>query len=98
MGPGGAQSCSFVMKTNIASVGNKELEPHVQCAGGDVPVVVLGFGRTLEVKVNYFCCAPVCAAGWMEVSGSGFENASCVLKCKSGIFFCVLHFLFSLSN
>lgn len=35
LGPGGAQSCSFVMKTNIARVGSKELEPHVQ--------VVLGF-------------------------------------------------------
>lgn len=51
LGPGGAQSCSFVMKTNIARVGSKELEPHVQ--------VVLGFGRTSEVEMNYFYCAPM---------------------------------------
>ena len=59
MGPGRAQFCSFVMKTNVANVGSKELEPHVQCAGGDVPVMVLGFGRTVEVEMYYFCCAPV---------------------------------------
>lgn len=58
-GRGRAQSCCFVVKNNIASVGNKELELHVQCAGGGVPVTVLELGRTLEVEMNYFCCATV---------------------------------------